>query len=112
MKFRDRRKRIFLPGAEEETNKWIKCHVCGFHINVDRLNLTEQSGDIYKDFAQEDLNIVGCGDALKIMSVMESFDMIGVSLELGPDGEPITTYDVPRNMTVGSGCPGCGSTNF
>ena len=111
-RFRDRKRIIHKPGAEEESGKWIKCYVCGFPINLDKLKLTDKSGDVYSDFFEPDLNITGSGDALRAIPVLDSIDDIGVVLETGPDGNPITKYDTPRTMDPKSGCPFCSSVNF
>jgi hypothetical protein len=103
---------IHLPGADEDRNKWIRCWNCGFRVKVDRdIGDPEHSGIQVTDAAIPANPPFGSGASP--ISVLENFDMVGLSLKNDkPDGTPETIIYTPRMAEAVRGCPLCGTSNL
>jgi len=110
----ERRKRtIRLPGDFEETNQFVRCWNCGYTVDLSTdVGSPDRTGNYETDAVIPSQNVPGSGDQLTIMSTLETFNMVGVALELGADGNPITEYYTPRVASVSRGCPLCGINNL
>lgn len=108
------KKTIYLRGADEDRNKWIRCWNCGFIVNVDRdLGDPEHSGIQVSDAAIEANPPFGTGDVNNTLSILENFDMVGLSLKNdAPDGTATTTIYTPRISEAVRGCKFCGCCNL
>jgi hypothetical protein len=106
-----RKKTIRVPGSFEDKNKYLRCWNCGFIVNTERdLGSSDRDGNYCEDFAVEGQAVSGNG--VDPILGMETLDGVGIVLENGADGDPITDYYTPRVPKVSHGCPLCGVASF
>ena len=113
------RKTIRMPGAgqgdrtKDDSGIWIRCWNCGFPINTTTTNLnTDADGVQCVDFPYEEPTKTRRGTTDYTTATLDSLDMVGVALQTGPDGNPITGYYTPRKVDIVSGCPFCGTNHL
>jgi hypothetical protein len=102
-----------LEGSFEDKGKWFKCPNCGQIINIEKENGDpERDGLYYVDDITPSPSPVGSGDPLNALSVMDSWALMGLGMELGPDG--VTPREIYKNFKhqVSGGCAFCGTMNL
>jgi hypothetical protein len=97
-----------LDGSFEDSNKWIKCWNCGFVNDLTKVTLGEGSGiEVTEIVVPYDPYVSG-----DVRITLDTLTMVGVLLENGPDGNPITDYYTPRIAKAVRGCKMCGCQNL
>lgn len=103
-------KRIY--GSFEDSNKWVKCHWCGFIVNLQRaVTSTDGSGTYNTDYpVASTLPIANVNEIqMNICSLSTTSNEYKefTIIQLG-----VSDYYTPRKPMVNGGCPNCGTKNL
>jgi hypothetical protein len=112
----------YLQGSFEDRNRWIRCWNCQSINDLNRLGgAQEKAGNIYFDdiepseipILQGDDPINGYFTSLNLACTLDTLDMCGNLMELGPDGvtpKPVEIREVVAQAN--RGCWFCGESDL
>jgi hypothetical protein len=108
-----RHKRVIsIRGSNEDTGVYYRCWNCGFICDSTRDQIGDGDGVSVRDAPEYHTGYESSQDSLNYTPGIRIHGMMAVTLENGPDGDPITTYRHNKYPKIGQGCPLCGCKNY